>query len=179
MTAALRTTAHSPAHRPERDPLRVVVRPAPHREPPFDDELPAPLATPYDRWLPFELASVPKPRPATPLRPRGLPDPQRWARRLLVGLVESADGRRPVHQLASLLSFSVHRGLVSDFERVGAARTTHWLRHAAVQTVCGCEPATGVAELSATLQVGPRVRAIALRLEEQHGRWICTRLQLG
>jgi hypothetical protein len=41
------------------------------------------------------------------------------------------------------------------------------------------EPSDGVAELCATVDVGGRVRALALRLEEQHGRWRCTRLQLG
>ncbi len=182
MTAALRTdtsTSGRPATRTARPPLRVVVRPAPHREPPFDDELEAPIATRHDRWLPFELASPPAPRPVPPLRPHGLPDPEKWARRLLVGLIESADGRRPLHQLSALLSLSVHRGLVADFERVGAARTTHWLRNAGVSTVRGCEPARGVAELSATLRAGSRLRAIALRLEEHHGRWVCTRLQLG
>jgi hypothetical protein len=186
MTAALHTTPRTPAHRPAPRtpsrtgrPLHVVVRPAPPREPPFDDELEPPIATRHDRWLPFELASAPAPRPAPPLRPHGLPDPERWARRLLVGLIESADGRRPLHQLAALLSVSVHRGLTADFERVGAARTTHWMRNAGVNSVRGCEPAQGVAELSATLRVGPRLRAIALRLEEQHGRWVCTRLQLG
>jgi hypothetical protein len=41
------------------------------------------------------------------------------------------------------------------------------------------EPAAGVAELCATVETGRRVRAIAIRLEAQHGRWRCTRLQLG
>ena len=80
MTAALRTTGPHTA-RPARPPLRVVVRPAPHREPPFDDELEAPVATRHDRWLPFEPASAPAPRPAPALRPQGLPDPEKWARR--------------------------------------------------------------------------------------------------
>jgi hypothetical protein len=41
------------------------------------------------------------------------------------------------------------------------------------------QPADQVAELSATLQCGPRVRAVALRLEVRHGRWRCTRLEMG
>jgi len=48
-----------------------------------------------------------------------------------------------------------------------------------VRTGHASSPSEGVAELSATLQAGPRVRAIALRLEARHGRWRCTRLQLG
>jgi hypothetical protein len=41
------------------------------------------------------------------------------------------------------------------------------------------EPADGVAELSAVVQVGPRYRAVAARLEGRNGRWRCVRLQLG
>jgi hypothetical protein len=41
------------------------------------------------------------------------------------------------------------------------------------------EPVDNVAELSATVRVGERVRAVAMRLEVRHGRWCCTRLMLG
>jgi hypothetical protein len=174
MTAALMTAAPAPRS--------VVIRPAPRREPPFDDELPdaRPLHGPYDRRLPFELAPAPatvwRPRPP---RPRGLPDPAPWGRRLLIGMIETAAGRRPLHQLASLLSPSVSRGLGADFERAAQAGSAHWLHRAAVRSMRVAEPAEGVAELSATVELGRRVRAIAMRLEEHHGRWRCTRLQLG
>jgi hypothetical protein len=42
-----------------------------------------------------------------------------------------------------------------------------------------CEPADGVAEVSAVVQIGPRFRAMAARLEGLDGRWRCVRLQLG
>jgi hypothetical protein len=48
-----------------------------------------------------------------------------------------------------------------------------------VGSVRASEPADGIAELSATLRHGPRVRAVAMRLEVRHGRWCCTRLMLG
>jgi Family of unknown function (DUF6459) len=172
-SAALATV---PAVRP------VAIRPAPRREPPFDDELPEPVRLPgrYDRRLPFELAPAPpvlwRARPAPP---RGLPDPALWARRLLVGLIETAGGRRPLHQLAAMLSPSVGRGLGGDFDRATQHGARHWLHRATVRTVRVTEPAPGVAELCATLDTGPRVRALAMRLEEHHGRWSCTRLQLG
>lgn len=160
--------------------LRVVMRPAPHREPPFDDDLAhTPLARPYDQTLPFERpGSAPRPAPLS-LRPHGLPEPTAWAKRLLVGLIESADGRRPLHQLASLLSPSIGRRIGADFDRDAAIGQPHWLHRATVLSMRGCEPAQGVAELCATVRSGPRVRAIALRLEEHRGRWRCTRLQLG
>jgi hypothetical protein len=174
MTAAL--ISAQPTSRP------VTVRPAPRREPPFDDELQDPrrVPGPYDRRLPFELTPVRPPvwRPRAP-RPRGLPEPGPWGRRLLVGMIETAAGRRPLHQLSTLLSPSVSRGLGADFERAAQLGSPHWLHRAAVRSVRVAEPAEGVAELCATVETGRRVRAIAMRLEEHHGRWRCTRLQLG
>jgi hypothetical protein len=159
--------------------LRLVVRPAPRREPPFDDELDASSpVTAYDRRLPFPEASSPAPPPVLP-RPDALPQPAPWGRRLLIGLIESADGRRPLQQLSSMLSFSVVRGLAADFERAAARGDRHWLHGAAIASVRSFEPADGVAELSATVSTGRRVRAVALRVEQRDGRWRCTRLQLG
>jgi hypothetical protein len=165
MTSAL--LADPPETRP------VVVRPAPRREPPFDDEVPAALARPgrYDRRLPFDLRPpAPAWQPPAP-RPRG--------RRLLIGMIETAGGRRPLHQLASLLSPSVCRGLGADFERAAQRGTPHWLHRGSLRSMRVAEPAEGVAELCATVETGRRVRAVALRLEAQQGRWRCTRLQLG
>lgn len=160
--------------------LRLVVRPAPRREPPFDDEVdPVSAVTAYDRRLPFpETSSAPVPPPIL-RRPDALPQPAPWGRRLLIGLIESAAGRRPLQQLSSMLSFSVVRGLAADFERAAARGDRHWLHGATVASVRSFEPAEGVAELCATVTAGPRVRAVALRVEQRDGRWRCTRLQLG
>lgn len=177
MTAAL---AIAP-RRTERATLRVAVRPAPPRDPPFDDEL-GEAVTPqrYDRVLPFDRPAAPPARATAPLlRPHGLPEPSVWARRLLVGLIETADGRRPLQQLAAMLSSSVGRGLGADFEQAAALGSPHWLHRANVRSVRSSEPTEGVAELCATVETGKRVRAVALRLEEHRGRWRCTRLQLG
>jgi hypothetical protein len=40
-------------------------------------------------------------------------------------------------------------------------------------------PFDGVAEVAATVRRGPRVTAVALRLEGLDGRWQCTALHLG
>lgn len=159
----------------------VVIRSAPRREPPFDDELVEPTHRPgpLDQRLPFAPVPAPgrlwMPRP----RPSRLPDPQPWGRRLLIGLIEAAGGRRPLHQVAGLLSPSIAQGLGADLERAAQAGTRHWLHRASLRSIRASEPADGVAELSATIEVGPRVRAVALRLEDHRGRWRCTRLQLG
>lgn len=177
-TAARRTApAVPPTARPR---VHVVVRPAPLREPPFDDELPdTPVVTTLDRRLPFPGLGEHGLPVIRPPRRSHLPEPGAWGRRLLVGLIESAEGRRPLSQLSALLSFPVRHGLGADFERAAQNGRPHWLHCASIRSVRASEPVEGVAELSATLQAGRRVRAVAMRLEQQQGRWRCTRLQLG
>ena len=162
---------------------RIVLRPAPRREPPFDDEIASRhlhLVGPYDQQLPFP-ATAPAARvpTQTSLVDRGgLPDPVTWGRIILTAVLETLAGRRPFRQLAGYLSPAVHNGLLSaDTDQVARQRT--WARVANVRSIRLCEPAGGVAELAAVVQTGPRVRAIALRLEAHGGRWRCTRLQLG
>jgi hypothetical protein len=155
------------------------LRPAPRREPGFDDEFDGlHLVGPLDRQLPFAGRRRNRVRPA-PSLPRTLPDPVAWGHRLLIGIIETASGHRPLQQLAAMLSPSVAAGLGADFERTDRNLHRHWTHAARVRHIYASHPVEGVAELTATVQTGRRVRAIALRLEEHHGRWRCTRLQLG
>lgn len=173
MTAAAVRTEAAP-------PRLVVIRPAPRREPPFDDELPdAHQPTRFDQRLPFARPAPVVTRLPLAVRGRSLPDPAPWAHRLLVSLIESAAGRRPLRQLTALLTFPVLRGIGTDFERSARAGSPHWLHRASVRSVRASEPSAESAEVCATVQTGARVRAIALRLEAKDGRWRCTRLQLG
>lgn len=170
------------AQAPSVPPRPVTLRPAPRREPPFDDERGETTnhLVGFEPRLPFELVRPPTPLWRTPPRSRdGLPDPARWSRRLLLGMVETAGGRRPLHQLAAFLSPSVHHGLTREFERSNLRGAPHWLCRAAVRTVHASEPREGVAELCAVLDTGERAHAVAMRLERSHGRWRCIRLQLG
>lgn len=162
----------------------VVVRPAPDREPPFDDEVGSTVTAigRYDRPLPFartrrRRVALPPP-PQSPARAL-LPDPALWARRLLLGIIETADGRRPLNQLAALLSPGVAHGLRTEFELAGQLGRPHWTHRAVIRSVRASEPADQVAELCATVRTGNRVRAVAMRLEVRHSRWCCTRLVLG
>jgi hypothetical protein len=162
--------------------VQLVLRPAPRREPPFDDEL-DPAGTPPLRDQPLLPFLVPTPRLRRTVphhdRPRELPDPAGWARKLLVGIIEAAAGRRPLQQLAGALSRGVAAGLGADLERAARGHVPHWTHAARVQSVRASEPARGVAEISATLRTAARVHAVAMRLEARGGRWCCTRLQLG
>lgn len=164
------------------DARRISIRPAPRREPPFDDQVARRhlrLVGPHDRPLPFTAPAAPAPPPPVPLQRAGLPDAAAWGRRLLVGITEAAAGRRPMQQLSSLLSPSVAHGLGTDFERAARARRRHWTSGATVCSVRATYPREGAAELCATVRVGSRVRAVAMRLDEHRGHWRCTRLQWG
>jgi hypothetical protein len=154
------------------------LRPAPRREPAFDDEVDVHLVGPLDRQLPFATERRRR-AAAPPALPHTLPDPVGWGRRLLIGISETAAGRRPLQQLGTMLSPAVAAGLGADFERAAKRRVPHWTHAASVRSVHASQPADGVAELNATVVAGRRVRAIAMRLEERDGRWRCTRLQLG
>lgn len=169
-------------HTSLRTERRIRVRPAPRREPPFDDELPLdglPMVSTLDRPLPFVQVVEPPMIVVRPPRDSALPDPAIWARRLLVGIVEAAGGKRPLQQLGGLLSPAITHGLRADFHRAVALRARHWTHAATVRSIRASEPTPGIAEVCATLQIGRRVRAVALRAEEHQGRWMCTRLQLG
>jgi hypothetical protein len=164
----------------QRSPRLPTVRPAPRREPPFDDEVPhLHRVGALDRPLPFARPLHPVPMPLRQPRRSELPDPALWGRRLLVGITETAAGKRPLQQLAALVSPSVAHGLGAEFERAAATGRRHWLATATLRSVRAAEPAEGAAELSATLLAGSRVRAVAMRLDAREGRWRCTRLQLG
>jgi hypothetical protein len=159
----------------------ITVRPAPCREPPFDDELPErylQLIGPHDRPLPFAPSQrrLTDKRDLFAARPTGrgeLPDPRWFGRRLLIAALEALGGRRSPQQLAPHLSHAVLSGMLA-----GSQRTT-WAQPATLRSLRVCEPADGVAEISAVVQVGPRFRAVAARLEGLDGRWRCVRLQLG
>jgi hypothetical protein len=167
-------------------PIRkpITVRAAPRREPPFDDEARhLHLVGPLDRALPFDVATATArlarlPPVIEPIDHGGLPEPTAWARRMLIAVLEARAGRRSPQQLSFWLSRGVQAGLVRDLPRTTA-------QHGAiapptrVRSVHVCEPAPGVAEIAAVVQVGNRCRAVAARLEGRDGGWRCVRLQIG
>jgi hypothetical protein len=164
----------------------MSLSPAPRREPPFDDELPARhlrLIASHEPQLPFEelprhSRAADQDAFAAQLTGRGaLPDPESFGRRLLVAVFEALSGRRPLPQLGRFLSPGVYTALATDLDR--ARPDDVWRKPAVMRSIRVCEPADGVAELAAVVQTGPRYRAVAVRLEGLDGRWRCVRLQLG
>lgn len=170
---------------------RFVVKPAPRREPPFDDERPArhlTLVGPFDRPLPFESddASAPSalrlsvnsdPFAAQPTGRNDLPELQAFSRRFVIGVIEAATGRRSPAQLSKHTTPAVQAGLARDAGRITRLGTAQ--RPAALHSLHIAEPADGVAEVAAIVRVDGRFRAIAFRLEGLDGRWRCMRLQIG
>ncbi|MGI8880334.1 MAG: Rv3235 family protein [Jatrophihabitans sp.] len=172
-------------------PLRpITIRPAPRREPPFDDELadnaaPSParlvlLDGGRQPRLPFaDGGTVRRNRPPIRLVPPPIVTPPagRFGHSLVQGIVEVLNGLRPAAQLSAHLTPAIQAGLARDSTDLGRFQTPG--RPPIVTSVHVCEPAEGIAELSAVISVDGRFRAIAARIEIAHGRWRCVRLQLG
>ena len=101
-----------------------------------------------------------------------LPPAKRTGSVLARALVEVFSGRRPVAQLRVHCAPEIYAGLL-DRPRTGPLSLPHLL------TVRVCEPADGVAEVSAAFRRADRVRALAFRIQGVDGRWRITALQLG
>jgi Family of unknown function (DUF6459) len=108
----------------------------------------------------------------------GLPDPRLWAARLAQVVAEVLAGARSPSQLAGIVTLDVIRQLERGAGRFGATpgrRPTHPI----VGSVHVCPVGADVAEACAVIITGPRVRALALRLEATTTCWRCTAVQIG
>jgi hypothetical protein len=163
----------------------IRIRPAPRREPLFDDEIEAGprlrlVDSELQPRLPFaDLIPVPERRPAAcpPRRRPAPPAAGRFGHTLVQGIVEVLNGLRPATQLNGHLSPAIQAALqrgateLARFRGAGRAPT--------VRSVHVSAPAEGTAEISAVVDVSGRCRAIAARIELRHDRWRCVALQLG
>ena len=92
--------------------------------------------------------------------------------RLIARLVlDVLTGVRPYHHLAGRTTPTAVRA--AGVARPPGRRAGHWPR---LGTVRVCEPAPGVAEVAAVATIGPRVQALALRLEHDR-RWRCAAIE--
>ncbi len=191
--------------RPDKPLVSLAVRrlPAHPLEPPYDDEGDVAVPTPLTEGslaLAFPLPSGVPAAPEAPARLRLVPaatggtgtraepagghtvgSPRPWADRLVQAVVEVLAGDRPAAQLARWTTAGVYYDLQRSATRAARERAVFARRPPAdaVRSVHVSEPAPGVAEVCALVERGPRVRALALRLEELDGRWQCTALRLG
>ncbi|MGN6299786.1 MAG: Rv3235 family protein [Angustibacter sp.] len=111
-----------------------------------------------------------------PTRSADLPDPLVWSRGLAQVIVEVLAGLRPASQLLRWTTTLVHEQIrrLAVPPSPDRRRTT---RRPVVRSVRVCEPADGIAEVSAVVCGQHRTEALALRLEGGDGRWRVTVLQ--
>ena len=121
-----------------------------------------------------------------PTRRGSLPDPEPWAGHIAQALIEVMAGTRPAPQLLrwtvpEVYAAVARRAAVSARRAVAAGRREGIPagRRAVVRSVRVCEPADGVAEASAVVVDGGRVRAVAFRMVGLDGRWRVEALQVG
>jgi hypothetical protein len=111
----------------------------------------------------------------------------RWALAFGQASVEAVLGDRPVNQLLRWATPAVYRELAYRSRVVAQATLRqsggHGPRRPAVRPqvrqVRLCFVDAGIAEAAITVQYGPRVRAVAARLEHDAGRWLCTALEFA
>ena len=134
--------------------------------------------------LALDLDSHPGLPPTTGLRVvtgnRG--DVEAWAARFAQAVVEVVGGDRSPHQLIRCTSPAVHADLLrrtAALNRVGAPEQRTRRLRAQVQSVHVFLPSPASAEVSVHVRHGQRSRAIAARIEQFDGRWMCTALEFG
>lgn len=105
-----------------------------------------------------------------------------WAGRFAQAVVEVLGGDRPLTQLVRWTTKRVYTDLgrrVRIMSRTSVAGQRLRTIRPQVRSVHVFQPHDGTAEVSVHVRYGKRSRAIAARLEFDHGRWQCTVLQLG
>ena len=125
-----------------------------------------------------DLRVVPDGRPGL----AGTPPAEQWAARFVQAVVEVVAGDRPVQQLVRWTDEAVFTDLRHRVEALGSASNAGArgrTERSQLRSVRVCQPAPAVAEVSAHVRHGDRSRAIAVRFEARHGRWLCTALQFG
>jgi hypothetical protein len=115
-------------------------------------------------------------RHATRARARaGLPAPAAAAARFALALCEVEAGLRPAGQLERACHHTLYERLATRVRRSGGpVVTTHSLVDSVTQ-----EQTPGLADAVVLLRRGPRVAAIALRLDAAPGHWQIVELQYG
>lgn len=176
--------------RTDRSSVRSPIRSVRDSRPPYV-ETPAPAILPVIPAQPAldlgdsygDVASLivhgRRRRPRGTVAPRsGLPDASAWAGSLALALFEALLAQRPVGQLSRWVDDVVLAELSYRQRRVvtGGRRSQV---SAKVRSVRAQHPHPEVAEVTATVAVGRRVLALALRLEALGDRWLCTALEVG
>jgi len=107
---------------------------------------------------------------------------QEWTARFAQATVEALGGDRPLSQLLRMTTARVYADLDRRVRILGrptpGPRRVRAVRPQ-VRSVHVFRPGPDSAEVSVHVRYGHRSRAIAARLEQRDGRWVCVALQLG
>lgn len=103
-----------------------------------------------------------------------------WASRYAQAVVEAVSGHRPVTQLVRWTAPGVYRDLERRVRLVArAAGPRPRDLRPQVRSAHVCRPVDDAVEVSVHVRHGERSRALAMRLEQTQGRWLCTALQFA
>ena len=162
----------------------LIWSPLPEYQPPLRAVQPDPDEFDFDdptvRWHTPPAAPGPAYRLPDPPPPKDCPvwdEPgevrdQMW--RLLSLILEVLDGRRPIAHLRGTVTPSIFESLHTR------SRFTAGHQHR-LRTLHTCRPARGVLEICGTVAITSakhtRAMAVAARVEQRRGRWMCTALR--
>ncbi|MDQ3627462.1 MAG: Rv3235 family protein [Actinomycetota bacterium] len=138
------------------------------------------FATPT-RQPPRQLCSCPA-LPATAAAGRPAEPLIEQATRFIQAVVEIVAGDRPCTQVIRYADERVYATLTRHLvaatrdEDGRGVRQRPRGRVVSIRVTC---PRSNVAEVSARVSDGTRSRALAARLEQMRGRWVCTALEIG
>ena len=110
----------------------------------------------------------------------GLPDATAWSSSLAKLLIETVQGLRPIGQLNRWVDERV-LAAVSSHRRHRLRRKHHpqTTRPAVLRSIHVQFPVETAAEVAVHLLLNERSVALAFRLEDFYGRWLCTAVELG
>lgn len=147
--------------------------------PPLGEPAPGPVRTAVASMPPARSVLSPLTELAWPVAGRARPepveltDPVRLCGAVVLAAVEALRSARPLAQLARWVSPEVYESLSR------AARPAEPASRATVRGLRVCRISSTVAEGTAVVHDGARVRAAAVRFEVHRGSWRATVLQIG
>ena len=109
-----------------------------------------------------------------------LPEPKAWSISLARVLIETLQELRPIGQLnrwvddTVLAAITIHRR-----QRAAGQSRSRPTRPASLHSIHLQFPTPLAVEVAAHFRLGRRSIALAFRLEEFYGRWLCTAVELG
>jgi hypothetical protein len=121
-------------------------------------------------------------RPALPVgavQDTPLPDPTPVCCAMVQAAVEALRGARPLAQLARWVSPEIYDQLDARAKLTQRVRGADGAHRAAIRRIRLCRLGESTAEATVVVDDGPRVRAVAVRLEGRRGQWRATALEIG